>query len=77
VDAQPDALRLKLDPPKGSGTQVNGWTRPWATSRTLRATPDVSGGPGPWKLAIGAQGAKVSDLFDDVVIVFDLRARTA
>jgi hypothetical protein len=56
---------------------VNGWTRPWPSSLTLRASPDVSGTPGAWKLSIGAQGAKVSDLFDDVVLVFDLRARTA
>lgn len=75
ADVQRDTLRLKIDPPKGSGVQAAGWTPPWPASRTLRARPEVSGGVGAWKLAIGAQGAHVPDLFDDVVLVFDLGAR--
>jgi hypothetical protein len=73
----PDALKVRLDPPKGSGTQVTGWTPPWPRSRTLRATVEVSGPPGAWKIAVSGTGAKVSDLVDDLVVVFDLRARRA
>jgi len=70
-----DALRLRLDPPKGSGTPVSGWAPPWPRSHTLRATAEVSGAPGVWKLAAGATGAKIPDLVDDLVLVFELRAR--
>jgi len=70
-----DALRLRLDPPKGSGTPVTGWVSPWPRSRTVRATAEVSGPPGAWKLAVNATGAKVPDLVDDLVFVFELRAR--
>jgi hypothetical protein len=41
----------------------------------VRATSEVSGPPGAWKLAVSATGAKVSDLIDDLVLVFELRAR--
>jgi hypothetical protein len=41
----------------------------------VRATAEVSGRPGAWKLVVSATGAKVSDLVDDLVVVFDLRAR--
>jgi hypothetical protein len=70
-----DALRLRLDPPKGSGTAVTGWVPPWPRSQTLRASAEVSGPPGSWKLAVSATGAKVPDLVDDLVLVFELRAR--
>jgi hypothetical protein len=70
-----DTLKVRLDPPKGSGTPVTGWAPPWPRSRTVRATAEVSGPPGPWKLVVSATGAKVSDLVDDLVVVFDLRAR--
>ncbi len=70
-----DALKLRLDPPKGSGTPVSGWTPPWPQSRTLRATAEVSGPPGTWKLAVSATNAKMPDVVDDVVLVFELRAR--
>ena len=71
----PDALKLRLDPPKGSGTSVTGWAPPWPQSRALRATAEVSGPPGNWKLAVGASGGKVPELVDDLVLVFELRAR--
>ena len=70
-----DVLKVRLDPPKGSGAPVGGWAPPWPRSRTLRATAEVSGAPGPWKLAVSATGAKVSDLIDDLVLVFEVRAR--
>jgi hypothetical protein len=70
-----DALKLRLDPPKGSGTPVTGWMPPWPRSKTVRATSEVSGPPGAWKVAVSATGAKVSDLIDDLVLVFELRAR--
>ena len=67
--------KLRLDPPKGSGTPITGWAPPWPQSRTLRATADVSGPPGAWKLAVSASGAKMPELVDDLVFVFELRAR--
>jgi hypothetical protein len=35
----------------------------------------VSGRVGPWKLAIAAAAGKITDLIDDLVLVFDLRAK--
>jgi hypothetical protein len=70
-----DALKLRLDPPKGSGTPAGGWAPPWPRSRVVRATAEVSGPVGQWKLAVTAVGGKVTDLVDDLVLVFDLRAR--
>ncbi len=70
-----DALRLRLDPPKGSGAPVSGWAPPWPQSRMLRASAEVSGAPGVWKLVVSAAGAKVAELVDDLVLVFELRAR--
>lgn len=72
-----NALRIQLAPPKGSGAQVGGWTHPWPGSQTLRGRADVSGTAGAWKIKIGAKGAKVTDLFDDIVLILDLRARKA
>jgi Tc toxin complex TcA C-terminal TcB-binding domain len=71
----PDALKVRIDPPKGSGTPVGGWMPPWPQSRTLRGTVEVSGPPGAWKLAVTTSGAKVGDVLDDLVLVFDVRAR--
>ena len=70
-----DALKLRLDPPKGSGTEIAGWAPPWPQSRMLRAGGEASGPAGAWKLAVSATGAKVPDLVDDLVLVFELRAR--
>jgi hypothetical protein len=70
-----DGLKLRLDPPKGSGTPIAGWTPPWPRSRTVRATGEVSGPPGVWKVALSAANAKVPELVDDIVFVFELRAR--
>jgi hypothetical protein len=70
-----DALKVRLDPPKGSGTTVTGWAPPWPRSRTVRATAEVSGPPGAWKLAVTSTGAKVTELIDDLVLVFEVRAR--
>jgi hypothetical protein len=41
----------------------------------VRATAEVSGPAGAWKLAVSATGAKVSDLVDDLVLVFEVRVR--
>ena len=70
-----DAVRLRLDPPKGSGTQVTGFMPPWPHSRVLRASAEVSGPSGTWKLAVGANGGKLPEIVDDLVLVFELRAR--
>jgi hypothetical protein len=70
-----DALRLRLQPPKGSETVLNAWTRPWSSARTLRAEAEIGGAPGEWKVAITAQGGKLAELVDDVVLVFDVRAK--
>jgi hypothetical protein len=70
-----DALRLQVDPPKGSGSAIGAFTRPWPGSSMLRGTAESQGAPGLWKLAIGARAGKVPDVFDDVVLVFDLAAR--
>jgi hypothetical protein len=71
----PDALQLRLDPPKGSGAPIAGWSPPWPRARTMRASAETSGPPGTWKLAVNTTGARVSELVDDLVLVFDLRAR--
>jgi hypothetical protein len=70
-----DALRLRIQPPKGSETVLSAWTRPWSSARTLRAEAEVGGAPGEWKVAITAQGGKLAELVDDVVLVFDVRAK--
>ena len=70
-----DALKLRLDPPKGSGTPITGWVPPWPKSHTVRAVAEVSGPAGAWKLVASATGAKVPELVDDLVFVFELRAR--
>ena len=72
-----EALKVRLDPPKGSGTPIGGLAPAWPGSAVLRAAAEISGGPGEWKLIVSAAGAKVTDLVDDVVLVFDLRARKA
>jgi hypothetical protein len=41
----------------------------------MRASAETSGPPGTWKLAVNTTGARVSELVDDLVLVFDLRAR--
>ncbi len=70
-----DALRVRIDPPSGSGVPVAGWTRPWPESRTLRASADLAGAPGTWKLGLGSGRGKVADLLEDLVLLFELRAR--
>jgi hypothetical protein len=71
----PEALQLRLDPPKGSGSPITTWLPPWPKSRTLRATAEVSGPAGPWKLAVKTSGGKVTDLLDDLLLIFELRVR--
>ena len=71
----PDAIKLRLDPPKGSGTPLAGWTPPWPRVPTVRAVAEVSGPPGNWKLAVSTPNTKIGDLLDDVVLVFEVRAR--
>ena len=70
-----DPLKARLDPPKGSGTAVTAWTPSWPQSPMLRATAEVSGPPGSWKLAVTPTTGKITDLLDDVILVFDVRAR--
>jgi hypothetical protein len=64
---------LKFVPSKGAGGSLSEWTRPWPTGRLLRAEGDVGGAAGMWKLTIQSSGVKVSDLFEDIVLVFELR----
>jgi hypothetical protein len=70
-----DALRVRLDPPKGTGTPAGSWSPAWPQSRALRATAEASGPPGAWKLAVTSSGAKLAELVDDLVLLFDLRAK--
>ena len=70
-----ETLKLRLDPPKGSGTEITGWAPPWPQSKILRASGEASGPAGAWKMAVSATGAKVPDIIDDIVLVFDVRAR--
>jgi hypothetical protein len=72
-----DALQVRLDPPRGSGGPIAGWARPWPEARVLRAGAEVSGTPGAWKLTAGARGARLPDLIDDLVLLFEVRARKA
>ena len=72
-----ESLRIRLDPPKGSGTPITGLAPAWPGSTMLRASTEATGGPGEWKLIVSAPGAKVAELVDDFVLVFDLRARKA
>ncbi len=72
-----DSLKLRLEPPKGSGTPVSGWAPPWPKTGVLRATAEVSGPPGTWKLAVAATGGKITEMVDDILLVFELRARTS
>ena len=46
-------------------------------ARALRATAEVSGPAGAWKLAVKTTGGKVTELLDDLVLVFELRAKKA
>ena len=71
----PDALQLRLDPPKGSGAPIAAWVQPWPRARTMRASAEASGPPGTWKLAVTSSGVKPSELIDDLELVFDLRVR--
>jgi hypothetical protein len=68
-------LQLQIAPAAGAAATATGWNRPWSSSQTLRATADVKGTPGSWTLTVGAKGTKVSDLLDDLVLIFDLRAK--
>jgi hypothetical protein len=70
-----EALRVRLHPPKGSGTPMSGWAQPWPQATMVRATSETSGPAGAWKLAAGASGGTLGELVDDLLLVFDLRAR--
>lgn len=67
--------RVRVEPPRGAGAPLAAWDRPWSGARALRAGAEVSGPAGTWKVSIGAAGAKVTELFDDVALAFELRAR--
>jgi hypothetical protein len=70
-----DVLRVQIAPPDGAAAPATGWTRPWSSSQTLRSNVNIKGPPGTWTLTAGAKGTKVSDLLDDIVLIFDLRAQ--
>ncbi len=72
-----DSLRIKLDPPKGSGSSLAGWSRPWPRARVVRAAAELGAAQGAWKLTIGASGGRVPELFEDVVLIFDLSVRAS
>ena len=72
-----DVLRLQIAPPAGGVVPVAGWNRPWPSSQTLRANSEAKGPPGPWTLTVSAKAAKVTDLLDDLILIFDLRAQRA
>jgi len=73
----PNAVRVRIDPPKGSGVAVGGWDTPWPGARTQRASAEVSGPAGTWKLAITGTGGRPTEQLDDLVLLFELRARNA
>jgi hypothetical protein len=73
VDARP--LRVRVDPPRGTGAVLETWTRPWAPARALEAAAEVKGAPGAWSVAVAATAGKLTDLFEDVCLVLELRAR--
>jgi hypothetical protein len=70
-----DALRVRLDPPKGAGAPVTGWAAPWSGSRTMRATAEIAGKPGAWKLAVATSREPLPELVDDLVLLFELQLR--
>ena len=53
------------------------WVPPWPRSRTLRATAEVSGPAGAWKLAVKTTEGKPTELLDDLVLIFELRVKKA
>jgi hypothetical protein len=67
-----DALRLRL-----AGIPVTAWAPAWPGSHTLRASAEVAGKPGSWKFAVAATGGLLPELVDDLVLLFELRARKA
>jgi hypothetical protein len=73
--AATNALKLRVDPPRGSGGSFGGWDAPWPNARVLRASAEIAGGPGGWKLGISTVGKKLGELVDDLVLVFELKAR--
>jgi hypothetical protein len=70
-----DALQVRLDPPKGSGTPITTWLPPWPKSRVVRSTADAQGPAGTWKMAVKPNQGKVTEMLDDLVLVFELRVR--
>ena len=57
-------------------TPIGGWVAAVAAlADAARERPKCRARPGTWKLAVTATGAKVADLVDDLVLVFELRAR--
>ncbi|MDX2019474.1 MAG: neuraminidase-like domain-containing protein [Deltaproteobacteria bacterium] len=72
---EPEALRVRLEPPKGASLPMPAWATPWPGAPTLRSVAEITGAAGPWALVIAAPPAKTSALLDDVVFIFELRAR--
>jgi hypothetical protein len=71
-----DALRVKLEPPKGAPAVLGSFSSAWPGSRTMRASADVSGSAGSWKIGLTGKDAKATSLLDDLIVVFELRARS-
>ena len=46
-----------------------------ASSRRARA--EIGGTPGTWKLTAAAKGGRITDVLDDLVLVFELRVRSS
>ena len=70
-----DALRVQLQPLKGTATRLAAWTAPWPDSKTLRASADMAGRPGEWQLTVGIERLKATEVLEDIVLCFVLRAR--
>jgi hypothetical protein len=66
---------VQIAPPDGAAATAAGWIRPWPSSQTLRANTEIKGAPGSWTMTVSAKGARVSELLDDIVLIFDLRAK--
>jgi hypothetical protein len=71
-----DALKLRVEPPRGAMTPLGGLSLPWPTSKVLRAAADLAGPLGDWKLAVALGGSLSGEGIEDIVLQFELRLRT-
>ena len=75
IGANVGALRVRLEAPRGSSTALGPFDPPWPGAAVGRASADVSGPLGSWKVGVSTAGAKTNDVLEDLVMVFELRAR--